>query len=147
MSIDTALRRAGLLNTSQPIGPSISAIIRSVGDFISAPFLDGWARTSSRSHHPALAEAGDRRGVIAQLAQNLVRMLAAFGRGGAERRRRPAQRHRLADEIEAAEARMLDRLDDAEMLDLGVGEHFVHAVDRTARTAGTIEAIDPFRGC
>src|SRR5579883_2040822 len=34
ISTEIALRRAGLLNTIQPIAPSISAIIRSVGEII-----------------------------------------------------------------------------------------------------------------
>src|SRR5665213_851222 len=123
ISSDTALRRAGLLKTSQPIGPSISAIMRSVGDFMT--------RSSNQisSNHAVGAQPRDRRSVVAELAQHVVGMLAALRRWLAQRRGRAAQRHRLADEIDLAQDRMLDRLGDAEMLDLRIGEGLVDVVD------------------
>src|ERR1700682_2479031 len=71
-------------------------------------------------------------------------MLAALRRRRAQPRWRPAQAHRLADEIEPTTRRVLDRLDDAEMIDLGIGEDLVDRVDRPTGHAGAIEDIDPF---
>jgi hypothetical protein len=39
---------------------------------------------------------------------------------------------------------VLHRLGDAEMFDLGVGEHLVHLVDRPGRHPGPVETVDPF---
>src|SRR5258708_30627064 len=81
--------------------------------------------------------------VIAKFPQYCVVVLAAFGSCGAQARRGSAQFHRLTDEIESAEHRMLDRLRDAEMLDLRIGKDLVNRVDRSARYASTIENIHP----
>src|SRR5260370_30334867 len=70
-------------------------------------------------------------------------MLAALRRRRAQARRRPAQRHRLTDKVEAPERGMLDRLGDADMLDLRVGEDLIDGIDRSAGHAGAIEDINP----
>src|SRR5258708_147165 len=70
-------------------------------------------------------------------------MLAALRRRRAQARRRPAQRHGLSDKVEMPELRMLDRLSDAEMLDLRIGEDLIDRVDRSTRHPGAIEDIDP----
>src|ERR1043166_3002200 len=70
MSNETALWRAGLLNSIQPTAPSLRAIIRSVLVFM--------ARL--RLNHFLFAQPGNRRGIVAQLAQHFVRVLALFGR-------------------------------------------------------------------
>src|SRR5438045_6647228 len=61
MSTETALSRAGLLNTIHPIAPSLRAIIRSVLVFIEA----------LRSYDLLLAQLGDRRVIEAEIAQHV----------------------------------------------------------------------------
>src|SRR5690348_17048256 len=105
MSSDSALRRSGLLKIIQPMAPSFSAIIRSVGDII-----DG-----SSSDHFLGAQLGDRLLVIAMLAQHRVGMLAALRRRRADLRGRAAQTDGLPHHLDAAERRMIDWLRDADM--------------------------------
>src|SRR5215467_15856343 len=66
ISNETALWRAGLLNSIQPTAPSLRAIIRSVLVFI----------VGLRSYHFLFAQSGDRCGVVTQLAQHFVGVLA-----------------------------------------------------------------------
>src|SRR5579885_2769975 len=96
------------------------------------------------SDDAALAQAGDVGVGVAELAQDLVAVLAELGAGGFEPARRAAQRHRLADQAGGAEQRMLDRLGDAEMLYLRVGKYLVDRVDRAGGHAGAVEPVDPF---
>src|SRR5580658_4830758 len=131
MSSEMAFRRPGLLNTIQPIAPSFSAIMRSLGEIIA----------SSSSYDALGAKAGDGVAIVAELAQHRVGVRAALGRCRHELRGRAAQRHGLSHQLRAAERRMLDRLRDSEMLDLGVGEDFIHAIDRSARHPGAVEDL------
>src|SRR5262245_34016022 len=131
ISSDTALWRSGLLKVITPIAPRFSASILSVG-MSRAP--------SGVSDRLRGARRGDLGIAEAELAQHRVGVRAGGGRraGGATRRAR--QLDRLADHARAA-----DRLGDAEMRDLRVGEHLVDRVDRSARHAGLVEAPDPLR--
>src|SRR5262249_16183815 len=97
MSNETALCRAGLLNSIQPTAPSLRPIIRSVLVFM--------ARL--RSHYFLVAQLGDRRGVIAELAQDFVGVLALLGRRIAHAARRAGELHRLVDHLDIAEAGMM----------------------------------------
>src|SRR6185312_12237537 len=133
MSSDSALRRAGLLNTIQPIAPSISAIMRSLGEII----------FRSSSNRAVAVQSLDGIVVIPELAQHRVGVLAALRRRAVQPRRRAAQRDRLSDQVDAAERRMIDRLGDAQMLHLRVGEDLVHAVDRARRHARRVDDLDP----
>ena len=63
-------------------------------------------------------------------------VLAGIGAGGREAARRAAQRHRLADQLDAAQRAVFDALRDPEMLDLRVGENLVDRIDRACRHAG-----------
>src|SRR5207245_10076788 len=52
------------------------------------------------------------------------------------------QGHRLPDDAQPAAGRR-DLPYDAQVLDLGVGEHLVDRMDRPARNARLVESIDP----
>src|SRR5581483_11144591 len=87
---------------------------------------------------------GDLGRSIPELPQYRIRMLALvrcrlqpFGL------REGAHVDRLADDVEAAELRMVDRAADAEVLNLRVGEDLVDRVDRAAGHAGLVEFVDP----
>src|SRR5207253_165199 len=82
------------------------------------------------SHDMAPAQPGDVAVAVAELLEDRRGVLAGIGAGGLEPARRAAQAHRLADQFDAAERGMLDRLRDPEMLDLRVGEHLVDRIDR-----------------
>src|ERR1700719_5037849 len=97
MSTETALCRAGLLNSIQPTAPSLRSIIRSVLVFM--------ARL--RSYHFLLAQLGDRRGIVPQLAQHFVGVLALFRRGIAHATRRAGQLDRLVHHFDIAETGMM----------------------------------------
>src|ERR1051326_4348852 len=94
MSNETALCRAGLLNSIQPTAPSVRAIIRSVLVFMARLRLNNFL----------FAQRGDRRGVVPQLAQHRVGVLALFRRGIAHAARRPRQLDRLVDHLDITEA-------------------------------------------
>jgi len=79
----------------------------------------------------------------AEFLQDGVGVFAGLGRAGREPRRRARQRHRLANEPHLALVLFGDVLGDAEVLDLGVGEHLVDRIDWPAWHAGLVEAIDP----
>src|SRR5215471_10880933 len=69
MSNETALWRAGLLNSIHPTAPSLRAIIRSVLVFM----------VGLRSYDFLFAQIGDRCGVVTQLSQHVVGVLALLG--------------------------------------------------------------------
>src|SRR6202011_5453794 len=134
MSTETALCRAGLLNSIQPTAPSLRAIIRSVLVFM--------ARL--RSNNLLFAQLGDRRGVEAQLAQHFLGVLALFGGRIAHAARRARQLDRLVHHLDITEAGMMHGRGHVQVLDLLVGEHLVHLIDRPARHARLVENVDPF---
>ena len=70
-------------------------------------------------------------------------MRARLRAGSCNPARCAAQRHRLADEFERTKGGMLDRLRDAEMANLRVGEYLVDRVNRSCRYAGGVEPFDP----
>src|SRR5580704_11240102 len=133
MSTETALCRAGLLNSIQPTAPSLRAIIRSVLVFM--------ARL--RLYDLLLVQVRDHLVVEAELAQHLVGVLALVGRRIAHAARRAGELHRLVDHLDITEPRMMHGRRHAEMAHLRVGEHLVHLVDRAARHAGLVEDVDP----
>src|SRR6266404_6325728 len=100
----------------------------------------------SGSNDAAGAQAFDGFVVEAQARQHIVCVLAEF-RAGTELLglRRGAEIDRLADDLDVAELGMMDRLGDAEMLDLRLGEGLVDAVDRPARHAGLVQGGNPLR--
>src|SRR3989454_10152663 len=71
-------------------------------------------------------------------------MLAELGRRRLHCGRSTRQLHRLAQHVEAAEPRVLDRGGDAEVLYLRIGEHLVDAVDRAAGNAAAVQLRYPF---
>src|SRR6266403_2067039 len=65
----------------------------------------------------------DRRGIVTELAQHLVGVLALVrGRAQLFGLREGAHMDRLADDVVGAELRVIDRAADAEMLDLWIGK-------------------------
>src|SRR3954465_234274 len=131
ISSDIALRRSGLLNVTQPTAPSFSASILSVSSLIMVAVLwsDEWG-----SDDAALVQIGDRAGVEADVLQHFVGVLAEIGRLPAQGRGLRRGRHvdRLADHLDGAERLVVDRLGDAEMLDLRIVERLVDRIDRPA---------------
>src|SRR5580704_547183 len=117
MSNETALCRAGLLNSIQPTAPSLRAIIRSVLVFIRclrwflvlSHFLrkTGAHFSGKCSYDLLLVKAGDRRVVEAELAQHRVGVLALLGRRIAHAARRAGELHRLGDHLDITEPRMM----------------------------------------
>src|SRR5688572_6669166 len=90
-------------------------------------------------HGSLLAQCRDLRVVVAQVLQNLHGVLARLGRVlQLLRLRIAAQVDRLADDRLLPVFRMVDRLRDAEMLHLRIGEYLVDRVDRAARDAGLL---------
>src|ERR1700736_4045634 len=90
--------------------------------------------TCASSNHPidgpssddmSLVKAANGIFVIAELAQNLVRMLTELGRRRSGARVMAFERQRLTHEREASQSRMLDRARDIHVLDLGVVEHLI----------------------
>src|SRR5205814_10712825 len=129
ISSDTALRRSGLSNTSQPTAPSRRAAMR--------PLI-----SSLLSHHALRAQPGDIGVAVLELVQDLLRVLADLRRRGLQRGRRARELHRLAQDLVAPEARMIHFGGDAEVLHLRVREDFVHLVDRTARHTDAVKRFD-----
>src|ERR1700730_8270702 len=120
MSTETALCRAGLLNSIQPTAPSLRAIIRSVLVFM--------ARL--RSNNLLFSQLGDRRGIVPQLAQHFVGVFPLLRRGIAYGARRARQLDRLVDHLDITEAGMMHGRGHLQVAHLLVGEHRVHFVDR-----------------
>src|SRR5438128_9926353 len=71
-------------------------------------------------------------------------MLAELGGRRLHGGRSTGQLHRLAEHVEAAQPRVLDRGGDAEVLYLRIGEHLVDAVDRAAGNAAAGQLRHPF---
>jgi hypothetical protein len=80
----------------------------------------------------------------AEFIEDGVGVLALVGAGGVEPARGAAEGHRLADQLDIPQLGMVNRLGDAEMLDLRVGEDLIHLVDRPRRHPGLVEPVDPF---
>src|SRR5262245_52516501 len=130
MSDDVALRLAGLLKTRRPMGPSFSAIMFGVG-LIMACLLDD----------AALAEAGDGGVVVAELLQQRCGMLAQLRCSRAHLEGRAAHVDGLADHLDLAELGRFHRMRHLEVLDLRIGEHLVHLVDRPRWHARLVELV------
>ena len=95
--------------------------------------------------HLGLAQLGDVGVAEVELAQHLLGVLAALGRCGDQAAGRARQLHGLVEQVQgAALVRGLDMPDHIEVLDLGIGEHLVHGVDRPARNLGSAHALHPF---
>src|SRR6266851_6373466 len=98
------------------------------------------AISRSRSDDTLFMKRGDRRGIVAEFAQHFLGVFALVrGRAQLVRLRVAAHMDRLADDVEGAELRMIDRAADAEMLHLRIGKDLVDRVDRSARYAGLVE--------
>src|SRR4029077_19078755 len=131
MSDEVALRLAGLLKTSRPTGPAFSAIMFGVG-LIMGNLLN----------NSALAKAGDGRSIVAGFLQHRLCVLALLGRGRAHLEGRAAHVDRLAYELDVAQLGRLHGMLHLEVLDLRIGEHLVHLVDRPCGHARLVELLD-----
>ncbi len=78
----------------------------------------------------------------AELAEHGVGVLAAFRRR-AGRRRHTRHLDRRADQVDAAELRVLHREGKLQVLHLLVGEDLVHGIDRPGRHAGAVQPLHP----
>src|SRR5579862_3480159 len=90
-------------------------------------------------------QRGDVALAETEFLEHRVGMLAELRWPHHELRRRARQRDALADEAHLALVLPGHALRDAEMLHLRIGEHFVDGIDRPARTAGRVQALDPLR--
>src|SRR5947209_6434445 len=139
ISSETALCRAGLLKIRRPMRSAFSAIILLVigsSSMVSLPLNDFTG-----------AQIGDRRVVVAKPAQYLLRMLTELGgRAQLFRLRRAGHIDRLADGLDRAELRVIDRPRHFEVLDLRVGKGLVDRVDRAARDADLVHQFHPIGG-
>src|SRR5580704_5749706 len=159
MSDEVALRLAGLLKTSRPTGPAFSAIMFGVGLIICTllfagarhssdaifPLIDKDARLESRApslDHATLAEARDGRGVVAGFLQHRLGVLALLWRGRTHLEGRAAHVDRLAYELDRPKLGRRHGMRHLEVLDLRIGEHLVHLVDRPGRDARLVQLLD-----
>src|SRR6185295_14129332 len=83
---------------------------------------------------------------IADLAKNLLRMLALFRYPRDDTRRRAGQADGLSHHANVAAFRVFQGRHNAEMADLGIGEHFIDLVDRAGRHALGLERAQPVGG-
>src|SRR5438270_9381095 len=125
ISSETALWRAGLSKIRVPTWPSLRK------DILPA----GWVgSTGLLLHYLCFSQRLDLRLRESRLVQHLGGVLAPSGRHGGETARGPPQSHRLADHLQR-----LPALDDAEVLDLRIGEDLVDPVDGPAGNAGSVQ--------
>src|SRR5258708_39218487 len=90
----------------------------------------------------ALAEGADRRGVVAGLLQRRLGMLALLGRRRTHFEGRAAHVDRLAYELDRPKLGRRHGMRHLEVLDLRIGEHLVHLVDRPGRHARLVELLN-----
>src|SRR5436190_160171 len=112
-----ALRRAGLSNTMRPIDPSRST--RSLASLMISSY---------HSYHLGRAQLGDLGRGILELAQKFVVVLARGPDRTLHLCRRARQTKGRPDQMKLAARARRDRNRHAEVLDLRIGEHFVHLV-------------------
>src|SRR5579862_5374707 len=93
----------------------------------------------------AFAEAVDLRGAIAELGEDLVRLLAVIGRARHHLGLGTAQAERLANELNVSQRLRRRVLDDTQMLHLRIGEGLVNGINRPAGNAGLVHALDQRR--
>src|SRR5665213_1946470 len=98
-----------------------------------------------RSDRAGRPQIGDVGLVVAEIAQDLVAVLAEVGGGVAHagRFRRLHHVDRLADDLQFAEPLVIHRPRHFEVLDLRVGEGLVDRVERAARHADLVQQLDP----
>src|SRR5205823_9706696 len=100
----------------------------------------GW---SAGLHDLVAPESGDVLPGVAELAEDLVGVLAEVRRGRDDLARRTRQRHRQVLDLLLAEPRVADLDGQLQVLHLLVLEHFLHVEDRAARHTGLVEDLDP----
>src|SRR5438046_2835509 len=128
MSSETALWRAGLLNTIQPTAPSLRASIRRVPVSMRFSILPATIGRALDLHDFARPQAGDRPVIEPKPAQHPVRVLAPLWRRVADAARRPAELDRLTDDLSIPELGTVDVGRHAEMAHLRILEYLVHLV-------------------
>src|SRR5262249_22209685 len=89
-------------------------------------------------YHLVLPEIGNLVLAEAELGEHLFGLLAELRRPCRHLARCPRQREGLADQADLPVLVIRNVLCDAEMLDLGIGEHLVDRIDRPARHAGGV---------
>src|SRR5215472_14784464 len=127
ISLDSALRLAGLLKVTTAIAPATSTsslsvpVSRGAGEVV-----DVMPVPIRPSDHAVRAQLLDRLARIAQLIQYLVGVVADIGTRCPHGRRRIGHAHGVAHDVELAEHRVRHRLRHHQVLDLRVGEDLVH---------------------
>src|SRR5262245_32797724 len=91
------------------------------------------------------AQVRDVGGAVAEVAQDRVGVRARIGKRRDHLSRRARHADRRADHVHVSARRMMQRLGNAKMLHLRVGEDFVALVDRAGRYALLLEQIEPLR--
>src|SRR4029453_2028112 len=94
--------------------------------------------------HAALLEARDSRGVVSRFLQHGLGVLALLGRGRAHLEGRAAHVDGLTDQLDRAKLGRVHWMRHLQVLDLRIGEHLVHLVDRAGRHARLVELLDQF---
>src|SRR5262249_20116975 len=141
MSSDTALRRSGLLKMRVPTAPSLRARILSVSVMCLALCIATFAGRALLERI-RLAQRGDLGRLEAEFLEDRIGVLAEIGRRRRELAGRARQRHRLARHAQRL-VLLAHALRQAEMDHLRIGVDLVDGVDRSARDAGLVEALDP----
>src|SRR4029453_10159250 len=96
------------------------------------------------SRHDAIPpEVGDRRAVVPEAAEHLVRVLAELRRGRQHSPGRPRHLDRERDLRHQAELRVLDRREEAPLDQLRVADDLVQIQHRPRAHIGLVEQRDP----
>ena len=98
------------------------------------------------SHDPALLELLEVPRLHSELFEYLPGVLPPVRRRRPHPRPGARERYALSDEVESSELGVIDRLNHVERLHVRILENLLHVVDGTARDAGLVENLDPFRG-
>src|ERR1700677_259506 len=101
---------------------------------------------AAESDDAALAQIGDRSGVVTEAGKDSVGMFALFRRGRAQLPRRAAEINGLADKLLVTMLGSIQGASDAEMAHLRIGEDLVDSVDGSARDAGRVQKLNPCGG-
>src|SRR6267142_2480706 len=94
-------------------------------------------------NHLLLAECRDVGVRVADLAQDILGVLAERGRGGGQHGRCQRHLHRIAERLHPAGLRVRQLLHHAARAHVGIGERLRHAVDRAGRHAGRLARGEP----
>src|SRR4051812_41677475 len=147
----SASRQSGMVRTRATSALFNSSTLRTPYAGRRGPTTSRAKPASSRSRVPALAcldyavrsQAVDRGGVVADLAEQRVGMLAEDGRRLLDAGRRGAQAHRTVHQAYLATLRVADADLHAQVSHLWVGEDFFQRIQRGGRHVVRAQALEP----